>query len=108
MAKLAGMVDALKELEHQAILAMNREVRKHPLWTAFKDERGIGEKQFARLLAVIRDPAWNDLYERPPTCRELRAYCGLHVIENAHPGDNATVDGKSIRVAGVAPKRQPG
>jgi hypothetical protein len=33
-------------------------MRAHPLWTAFgKDVKGVGEKQFARLLAAIGDPA---------------------------------------------------
>jgi hypothetical protein len=67
---------------------------------------GVGEKQFARLLAVIGDPYWNDLHDRPRTMRELRAYCGWHIIETGH-ADNPP-DDRNKPLVGVAPKRQRG
>lgn len=106
VARMAAIVDVLKVQEHQAILGMGRVVRRHPLWQFMKPIAGVGEKQFARLLAVIGDPYWNDLHNRPRTMRELRAYCGWHVIEQGH-ADNPTSDSKR-RSVGVAPKRQRG
>lgn len=64
-------------LEHQAQLNLCRVVRKHPLWEFAKPLKGVGEKQFARLLAVIGDPYWNDLHGRPRTLSEFRSYCGF-------------------------------
>jgi hypothetical protein len=93
-----AVVDGLIALEHQAVLNLNRQVRKHPLWTRYaREQKGIGEKQFARLLAVIGDPYWNDLHGRPRTVSELWAYTGLHVIHAG--GEDAP---------GVAPKRTKG
>lgn len=74
-------------LEHDAERNLTRALRPHPLgpWVRSKDQKGIGEKQGARLVAVIGDP-----YIRPAMLRsddtreparvrtkaELRAYCG--------------------------------
>jgi hypothetical protein len=56
-AKLAALLDGLKTLEHQATLDLRRALRLHPLATFVKKTRGLGEKQAARLLAAIGDPA---------------------------------------------------
>lgn len=105
MARLAALVDDLKAAEHRAILNLQRAMRKHPLGQWVKDAPGVGEKQAARLLAVVRDPFWNDLHGRPRTVSELWAYCGLHVL---HPGGHSGPDPQSNAAAGVAPRRQRG
>lgn len=105
VARTAAIAETMRSLEHQAILNMNRAVRRHPLWQWAKPITGVGEKQFARLLAVIGDPYWNYLHDRPRTMRELRAYCGWHVIDSN--ADKDISDSKIIAV-GVAPKRQRG
>lgn len=69
--------DALAKVEHQVVLALNRQMRHHPLGPWQKQQKGVGEKQLARLLAVIGDPYWNSAAERPRTVSELWAYCGL-------------------------------
>lgn len=102
--RMAAIVESLAAQEHQAVLALRHKVRQHPLWAWAKPINGIGEKQFARLLAVVQDPAWNDLHSRRRTLRELRAYCGYHVVDHA---DKARVGSKTPNV-GVAPKRQRG
>jgi hypothetical protein len=79
------MVQALKELEHQAVLALQRRMRRHPLGPWVKNTIGIGEKQGARLLAAVGDPYWNELYDRPRLVSELWAYCGMHVVNGAAP-----------------------
>lgn len=80
VARLAAMVDALAKLEHDAVLNLQRAMRAHPLGPWVKAQRGIGEKQAARLLATIGDPYWNDLHERPRTVSELWAYSGYHTL----------------------------
>jgi hypothetical protein len=56
---------------------LNRAVRKHPLHDWIQNTHGVGEKQGARLLAAIGDPAWNSAEGRPRRGpEELYAYCG--------------------------------
>lgn len=123
VARLAGVVDGIAALEHQATLNLNRAMRKHPLGPWMKAQCGIGEKQGARLLAAIGDPYWNTLHNRPRTVSELWAYCGLHVIRadqgadethcpfvgaelNGHP--SYTTSDAQPCVAGVAARRRKG
>lgn len=128
VAKLALTVTALETAEKDAIKNLQRAMRRHPLAGFQKRHKGIGEKQLARLLAVIGDPYWNDLYQRPRTVSELWAYCGLHVIRTSssgqsrldtqcryaaagtqlHTGSHRTDDPQLISAPGVAPKRQRG
>ena len=89
VARLAALVGMLGEAEHKATLNLQRVMRKHPLGPWVAAQKGIGEKQGARLLATIGDP-----YIRPEITREdgtvepsrprmvseLWAYCGYHVI----------------------------
>ena len=77
IARLAAIVDVLKDQEHQAQLNLCRVMRRHPLWEFAKPLKGVGEKQFARLIAVVGDPYWSDLHDRPRTVSELRSYCGF-------------------------------
>lgn len=79
VARLAGIVAAMGDLEHQAVLGLQRAMRRHPLGPWVKAQKGVGEKQAARLLAAIGDPYWNTLHDRPRTVSELWAYSGLHV-----------------------------
>ena len=80
VATAMAMLDTMRSLEHEATKSIQRAVRKHPLHGWVKRSKGIGEKQAARLLAVIGDPYWNDLHERPRTVSELWAYAGYSVI----------------------------
>lgn len=72
------LVDSITKLEGQAIKALQSFTRQEPLWKAWaKDQTGIGEKQFARLLSTLGSaPDWNDLHERPRTVGELWAFAG--------------------------------
>lgn len=91
VARVAAIVAGLGKLEHEAVLNVQRAMRQHPLGPWVKAQRGIGEKQAARLLAAIGDPYWNTLHDRPRTVSELWAYCGYHVLpagqgrDDAHP-----------------------
>lgn len=73
------MLEQMEALEHGAILSLKRELRRSPLFGWVKRNKGVGEKQAARLLSVIGDPYWNDLHDRPRTVSELWAYAGYAV-----------------------------
>lgn len=75
----AEIVAQLQATEHTAVLALQKAMRAHPLGPWVKAQKGIGEKQAARLLACIGDPYWNTLHDRPRTVSELWAYCGYDV-----------------------------
>lgn len=78
--------DGIADLEHSAILALNRVMRKHPLAAWQKTQKGVGEKQLARLLAATGDPyirTMPDGTEQPRTVSALWAYCGLHTLPAA-------------------------
>jgi hypothetical protein len=80
VATAMAMLETMRDLENEAIKSIQRAVRKHPLYGWVKRNKGIGEKQAARLLAVVGDPYWNDLHERPRTVSELWAYAGYSVV----------------------------
>lgn len=101
--KLILTVEAMKAAEHDAILNLQRALRKHPLAPFQKRHKGLGEKQFARLLAVIGDPYWNDLHDRPRTVSELWAYAGFHVIRSSSSGHEGTDTQSSNAAAGSNP-----
>lgn len=76
VARVAALVDLLKKVEHDATLNLNRLLRKHPLGPWVKAQKGIGEKQAARLLAVVGDPYVNMQTGEIRTVSQLWAYCG--------------------------------
>ena len=103
--RLAALVKALEDAEHQATLNLARVMRHHPLGEWVKNSKGVGEKQAARLLASIGDPYWNDLHSRPRRLRELYAFCGMNVVgTSAH----SSGDSQSWTGAGAAPTKQRG
>lgn len=88
VASLNQMLESLVAIENQNIKELQKVMKKHPLGAWVKDQKGVGEKQAARLLAAIGDPYWRDevVYEDgttlpagPRTVSQLWAYCGLHV-----------------------------
>lgn len=99
-------LDGSGGIEHQAVLKLNGQMRKHLLWKTWGvHQKGVGEKQLARLLASIGDPYWNGLHGRPRRVSELWSYCGLSVVHSAgqRPSDTQT-----SLAGGVAPKKQRG
>lgn len=105
VAQMAALVASLEKLEHEAVLDLQRAVRKHPMGPWLKAQRGIGEKQGARLLAAIGDPYWNDLHERPRTVSELWAYCGYHTLPSGHRGNDTQL---SVAAGATLPAGQSG
>ena len=96
VARLAAMVATLEQLEHDAVLNLRRAMRKHPLGPWVKAQKGVGEKQAARLLATIGDPCLNGATGEYRTVSQLWAYCGLHVL----PASQAPLDAHSDRAGG--------
>jgi len=84
VAAVAAVVESLNGLEKDATRQLQKALRKHPLGPWIKAQKGVGDKQGARLLAAIGDPYWNDLHGRPRTVSELWAYAGLHVLPVGH------------------------
>jgi len=80
VATIEAQIEQLEAIEHQAILSLNRAMRKHPLAGWQKQAKGVGEKQLARLLAAIGDPYINATTGQPRTVSQLWAYSGLHVL----------------------------
>ncbi|WP_141576186.1 hypothetical protein [Actinomadura sp. WMMA1423] len=130
--RVAEVLAEIESAEKRSVKALEALMRKHPLGPWVKSQRGLGEKQVARLLGVIGDPYIrpelvheDDTVEpaRPRTVSELWAYCGYHVL----PARHTTVDTQGYdaggsktghpdqpcgdahsRGVGVAPKRQKG
>lgn len=75
VARLAAIVDMLAQVEHQAELNLKRMLRNHPLGPWVQTQKGIGEKQAARLLAVIGDPCAK-ADGTPRRVSDLWSYCG--------------------------------
>ena len=103
--RLSDIVAAISAAEHQAVLNLQRVMRKHPLGPFVKNSKGVGEKQAARLLASINDPYWNDLHNRPRKLRELYRFCGMDVVNSSA---HYPPDGQRSYGAGVAPSKQRG
>lgn len=106
VARLAALVQMIEAAEHQAVLNLQRAMRSHPLGPWVKAQRGIGEKQAARLLAKIGDPCVNATAGTYRTVSQLWAYCGLHVVAGGDPG-HAPNDAH-VALAWVAARRQKG
>lgn len=97
-----AQLDQIRTLEHGITLNLKRAMRAHYLGPWCKATTGVGEKQLARLLAVIGDPSTR---EKPS---QLWAYCGLHVWHgpprgSSHPTDHPHGDAQDPGVGGVAP-----
>lgn len=91
VARLAAIVEGLEKLTQEATKALEKEMRTHPLGPWVKAQKGVGDKQAARLLAAIGDPYIRPELERedgtvepsrPRLVSELWAYSGYHVLES--------------------------
>jgi hypothetical protein len=85
VARMQAIADGLAALEHDAELTLKRALRGHPLHTWIAGQRGIGEKQAARLLAAVGDPYVDDRTGQPRTVSALWKYCGYDVRDGAAP-----------------------
>jgi hypothetical protein len=76
VARLAAIVQLYVNLEKEATKNLAKRLRRHPLGPWIKAQKGIGDKQAARLLAVIGDPYINEQTGQPRTISQLWSYCG--------------------------------
>lgn len=103
-------------LEHQAIVELQRGMREHPLGPFVRATPGLGQKQVARLLAAIGDPAVryvvddaDQIRSIPRTLPQLWAYCGLHVVPAAGHSSGSPRAQTTVASGGdVAPARRRG
>lgn len=98
VVRLAALVQGIADLERQAELQMRRVLRRHPLAPWIKATVGVGEKQGARLLAMIGDPYIRPEItrkdgaiepSRPRTVSELWAYCGYKPGQKRQKGQQS-------------------
>lgn len=82
VALTGATLEALKEQEKNLTLQIQREVRKTPFAEWVKNQKGVGEKQAARLLAALGDPYVNESTGEVRTVSQLWAYAGYGRIDN--------------------------
>lgn len=76
----------LNKVEKQVEKQVRDYVKTHIMWKVFGSQiKGIGDKQFPRLLATIGDPYWHPVFDRTRTLAELQAYCGYSVTDGHAP-----------------------
>jgi hypothetical protein len=102
-----GQLKAFERIEDEAVLALRRVLRRHPLGPWVKAQKGVGEKQGARLIAAIGTVSWNHLEDRPRRGpNELWAYCGYAPGQKRQRGVksnwNADAKMRAFLVAGRA------
>lgn len=83
VAQTADLLLMLEQTENQAIKNLQKSVKATIFSPWITAQKGVGEKQAARLIAAIGDPYWNDLHDRPRTVSELWAYCGYAVKDGS-------------------------
>lgn len=102
---LTTITGSIESLEADAVKNLQKAMKKNPLGPWAARQKGVGDKQIARLLASIGDPYWRDEVtekhedgtetvrypEGPRTVSALWAYCGLHVVSGSAPKRKAGV-----------------
>lgn len=106
--RLLDQADAISAVEKNAVTQLERCFRES-VWKPWQSAAtGVGEKQLARLLGTLGDPAWNTRDGRFRTVDELYVYSGYssvsvsgHTPASTH--SSITADGPKI-----APKHHKG
>ena len=107
---LALIILGLSQAEHAATLNLARMMRNHPLGPWVKAQKGVGEKQAARLLAAIGDPYIRPEFDRkdgtvepsrPRKVSELWAFAGYHVVKIPVSGQRCTDAQTSVAADGT-------
>lgn len=110
--QLGETLTELEASEKALVRKLERLFRWNPLYPWVKAQRGIGDKQAARLLAIIGDPYIRPelvrddgtvIPEGPRTVSALWAYCGLHVL----PADRSWYDAQVADVGGAPSSADP-
>lgn len=80
-------VEAFQNLEHEAVLNLQKVMKRHPLGKWIEKTKGVGLKQGARLIASIGDITYNHLDDRPRRGpAELWAFCGYRPDQKRKKG----------------------
>lgn len=89
VATFAALVDQAVALEKDAVKALEKAMKRHPLGPWVAAQKGAGNKTVARLLGVIGDPYWHSAEDRPRTVSELWAYTGHKPGQRRRKGERA-------------------
>jgi hypothetical protein len=101
VVQLIEQADAIHALEETAINQLKFHLRRS-IWGPWQKQAvGVGEKQLARLLGTLKDPAWNSREGRFRTVDELFVYCGYSSVPvSGHracgPQTASTADGPRV------------
>jgi hypothetical protein len=101
VVQLIEQADAIHALEKTAVRQLEFHLR-NSMWGPWqKQAKGVGEKQLARLLGVLIDPAWNSNEGRYRTVDELFVYCGYSSVPvsgqvNRNAQNCSTADGPRV------------
>jgi len=98
VVRLDAIMKLILKAENDATLNLKRQLRAHPLGPWARSIRGLGDKQVARLLAVVGDPYIRPAMDypdgteepaRPRRVSELMRYCGYGDIHRLPAGQRA-------------------
>lgn len=78
---LHGLRDTLAGLEKAATRELEKSMKRHPLGDWVAQQKGVGMKQAARLLAAVGDPAVNSATGEYRTVAQLWSFSGLRVAD---------------------------
>lgn len=87
------MLDDRRRFEKAVVKRLERSMKDHPLGPWCESTKGVGLKTLGRLIGTLGNPYWHSREDRPRRIRELRAYCGLHVVEGKAPRRRKGVQG---------------
>lgn len=83
-------VEAFQKMEKEAVLSLQKVMKRHPLGKWIESTKGVGLKQGARLIASIGDITYNHLEDRPRRGpAELWAYCGYRPDQKRKKGERS-------------------
>lgn len=103
VAQLIEQADAIHALEQAAVKQLEFHLRKS-MWGPWQKQAvGVGEKQLARLLGTLIDPAWNSREGRYRTVDELFVYCGYSSV----PASGHEIDRTQSTVTAGGPRVAP-
>lgn len=102
------LVEEAQAVEDRVAAGLAKAMKAHPLGALVERTKGLGLRQAARLLSLIGNPAWHAVHQRPRRLGELRAYCGLHVVQAGDAGGQSTTGTQITDAPGIAPRRRRG
>jgi hypothetical protein len=108
VVQLIEQADAIHALEKTAVRQLEFHLRRS-MWGPWQKQAvGVGEKQLARLLGTLIDPAWNSNEGRYRTVDELFVYCGYSSVPAGGQAVGNTQQENTTSAPRVAPHHRKG